>query len=198
MSIFKLSLFPLVIAGMVTALPAQAKLESAIFAGGCFWCVESDFDKVDGVVSTTSGYTGGQLKNPTYEQVSAGGTGHVEAVKVDYDPQRISYRELVDHFWHTIDPTVKDQQFCDHGNQYRTAIFYFDDAQRQAAEASREAISNSKPFKQPIVTEIVQAGEFYPAEEHHQDFYKKNPLRYKFYRYKCGRDQRLEALWGKR
>ena len=187
--------FPLLICGLTASLPAQA-LESAIFAGGCFWCVESDFDKVEGVVRTTSGYAGGSLKNPTYEQVSAGGTGHAEAVEVEFDPQRISYRELADRFWRNIDPTVKDQQFCDHGHQYRTAVFYFDDAQRQAAEKSKESISNSKPFKQPIVTEIVPAGEFYPAEEYHQDYYKKNPVRYKFYRYNCGRDQRLKELWG--
>jgi peptide-methionine (S)-S-oxide reductase len=188
----------LMLAGAITSMPVQAAQESAIFAGGCFWCVESDFDKVDGVIRTTSGYVGGHLKDPTYEQVSAGGTGHAEAVKIDYDPQRISYRQLVDHFWRTIDPTVKDQQFCDHGNQYRSAIFYLDDAQRQAAEESKESISHSKPFKQPIVTEIVQAGAFYPAEERHQDYYKKNPLRYKYYRYSCGRDQRVEELWGKR
>ena len=183
---------------MMIALPARAELETAIFAGGCFWCVESDFDKVDGVVSTTSGFVGGHVKNPTYEQVSAGGTGFAEAVEVEFDPHKVSYRELVDHFWRTIDPTVKDRQFCDHGDQYRTGIFYLSQAQYQAAEASKEAIEQSKPFKQPIVTEITKAGPFYPAEEYHQDFYKKNPLRYKFYRYSCGRDQRLEALWGKK
>ena len=182
---------------MMIALPARAELETAIFAGGCFWCVESDFDKVDGVVSTTSGFVGGHVKNPTYEQVSAGGTGFAEAVEVEFDPHKVSYRELVDHFWRTIDPTVKDRQFCDHGDQYRTGIFYLSQAQYQAAEASKEAIEQSKPFKQPIVTEITKAGPFYPAEEYHQDFYKKNPLRYKFYRWNCGRDQRVEELWGK-
>ena len=192
----KLKLFLLLVLGMAFSLPARAELESAIFAGGCFWCVESDFDKVEGVVSTTSGYSGGWQKNPTYRQVSAGGTGHVEVVKIEFDPQRVSYRQLVDHFWRTIDPTVKDMQFCDHGNQYRSAIFYLNEQQRQAAEASKQALEQNKPFAQPIVTEITPAGAFYPAEDYHQGYYKKNPIRYKYYRYSCGRDQRLEDLWG--
>ena len=170
--------------------------EIATFAGGCFWCVESDFDQVDGVAATISGYTGGHVKNPTYEQVSAGGTGHAESVEVHYDPTKVSYTRLLDIFWHHIDPTVKDQQFCDVGRQYRTAIFYHNDEQKRLAEESKSAIERTKPFKEPIVTEIAPASAFYPAEEYHQDFYKKNPVRYHFYRHNCGRDQRLEALWG--
>lgn len=173
-----------------------AMLETATFAGGCFWCMEGPFDALDGVLSTTSGYTGGTLPNPTYEQVSAGGTGHAESVQVTYDPQRVSYEKLLDVFWHNIDPTVANQQFCDHGNQYRTAIFYHNDTQRQAAEASLAALESNKPFKAPIRTELAKAGAFYPAEDYHQDYYKKNPVRYKFYRYNCGRDQRLTELWG--
>lgn len=183
---------------MALALPARAATEAAIFAGGCFWCVESDFDKVDGVLSTTSGYIGGHVEDPSYKQVSRGGTGHTEAVRIEYDPARVSYRELVDYFWRTIDPTVEDRQFCDHGSQYRTGIFYMDEAQHQAALASKQAVEASKPFEAPIVTEITQASEFYPAEEYHQDYYQKNPVRYKFYRWNCGRDQRLEELWASR
>ncbi|MBI3343856.1 MAG: peptide-methionine (S)-S-oxide reductase MsrA [Gammaproteobacteria bacterium] len=168
----------------------------ATFAGGCFWCMEPPFDKLDGVISTTSGYTGGHQKNPTYQEVSAGGTGHTESVQVVYDPKRVSYEELLKVFWRNIDPTVRDAQFCDHGQQYRTAIFYHDDKQRELAERSKEALDKTKPFKEPIVTEITPANIFYPAEDYHQDFYKKNPVRYKFYRYNCGRDQRLEQLWG--
>ena len=168
----------------------------AIFAGGCFWCMEPPFDALDGVLSTTSGYIGGDLANPTYEQVSAGGTGHAEAVKVVYDPQRIDYGDLLDVFWRNIDPLTKDRQFCDRGSQYRSAIFYLDERQRALAEASRRELEASGPFGEPIVTEITAAGTFYPAEEYHQDYYEKNPLRYKFYRYGCGRDQRLQELWG--
>jgi peptide-methionine (S)-S-oxide reductase len=170
--------------------------EIATFAGGCFWCMESDFDKVDGVTATISGYTGGHVKNPTYHQVSDGATGHAESVEVHYDPAKVSYAQLLDVFWHSIDPTVKDQQFCDVGHQYRTAIFYHNDEQKRLAEVSKAALEQLKPFKEPIVTEIVPASAFYPAEEYHQDFYKKNPVRYNFYRYNCGRDQRLKALWG--
>ncbi len=173
-----------------------AMLETATFAGGCFWCMEGPFDVLDGVVATTAGYTGGALPNPTYEQVSAGGTGHAESVQVTYDPQRVSYEKLLEVFWHNIDPTVVDQQFCDHGNQYRTAIFYHNDTQKQAAEASLAGLESSKPFKAAIKTPVVKAGPFYPAEDYHQDYYKKNPVRYKFYRYNCGRDQRLTELWG--
>jgi peptide-methionine (S)-S-oxide reductase len=181
--------------------PATAKsggtLAKATFAGGCFWCIEADFDKVPGVVSTTSGYIGGHKKNPTYKEVSAGGTGHAEAVEIAYDPARISYTKLLDVFWHNIDPTVRDRQFCDIGDQYRTAIFYHDAEQKRLAEQSKAALEKSRPFPQAIVTEIVPAGAFTPAEEYHQNYYLKNPVRYKFYRYTCGRDQRLEELWGK-
>jgi peptide-methionine (S)-S-oxide reductase len=179
------------------AKPADAAApRTATFAGGCFWCVEADFDKVDGVISTTSGYTGGRTANPTYESVSAGGSGHAEAVEVVYDPSKVSYEKLLDVFWHNIDPLVKDRQFCDHGNQYRTAIFYHDDEQHRLAESSKAAVE--KRFKQPVYTEIVPAGTFTKAEDYHQDFYLKNPIRYKFYRFNCGRDARLEELWGKK
>jgi peptide-methionine (S)-S-oxide reductase len=174
----------------------KAATESAIFAGGCFWCVEADFDKIDGVVSTTSGYIGGKTPNPTYRAVSAGGTGYTEAVKVEFDPARVSYAQLVDKFWRTIDPTVKDQQFCDVGSQYRTGIYPLNEAQMKAAQASKAALEKSKPFRAPIVTEIVMAGTFYPAEDYHQDYYQKNPVRYLYYRTGCGRDARLKDLWG--
>ncbi|HEX5774172.1 MAG TPA: peptide-methionine (S)-S-oxide reductase MsrA, partial [Geomobilimonas sp.] len=158
--------------------------------------MEAPFDTLPGVLSVTSGYTGGQKKNPTYEEVSAGGTGHTESVQVVYDPARISYGKLLDVFWHNIDPTVKDRQFCDVGSQYRSAIFYHGEEQRRLAVASKEALARSKPFKGPIVTEITAASTFYPAEEYHQQYYKKNPLRYKYYRAGCGRDRRLKELWG--
>ncbi len=170
--------------------------EVATFAGGCFWCMESDFDKVPGVVATISGYTGGFVANPTYEQVSSGTTGHAESVEVIFDPKKVSYEKLLDYYWVNIDPTVKDRQFCDTGNQYRTAIFWHDEAQRRAAEESKKRVEATKPFKAPIVTEIVKAGPFYPAEDYHQDFYRKNPVRYQFYRRGCGRDERLRELWG--
>jgi peptide-methionine (S)-S-oxide reductase len=176
--------------------PAPAGLAKATFAGGCFWCVESDFDKVPGVVSTTSGYTGGKLANPSYEQVSAKGTGHAEAVEVVYDPKVVSYEQLVDYFWHTIDPTTKDRQFCDAGSPYRTAIYAQDGQQLAAAKASLDKLEKAKPFKDPIVTEIAQAGPFYAAEDYHQDYYKKNPIRYKYYRTSCGREARIQQLWG--
>ncbi len=169
---------------------------SAIFAGGCFWCMEPPFDKLDGVISTTSGYTGGSVPNPTYKQVSAGGTGHAESVRVVYDPSKVSYDQLVDVFWHNVDPTQVDGQFCDHGNQYRTAIFYATDQQKQIAEQSLAALEKDKPFEGKIVTEIVPAMTFYPAEDYHQNYYQNNPLRYKYYRWACGRDQRLTDLWG--
>jgi peptide-methionine (S)-S-oxide reductase len=168
----------------------------AIFAGGCFWCVEADFDKVPGVISTTSGYSGGTVANPTYEQVAAKQTGHAEVVEVVFDPARVSYAKLVEHFWRTIDPTTKDRQFCDAGSPYRSAIYALDDAQLKTALASRAALEKSKPFKEPIVTEIAKAGAFYPAEDYHQDYYKKNPVRYAYYRNGCGRDARLKQLWG--
>ena len=182
-------------AAQMAPLPQPAAGQAvAIFAGGCFWCTESDFDHVEGVVSTTSGYIGGKLANPTYERVSAGGTGHAEAVQVIYDPAKVSYEKLLTFYWRSVDPTVKDAQFCDHGNQYRTAIFVRNDEERKLAEASKAKVAGQ--LKKPIYTEITQAGPFYAAEEYHQDFYKKNPAKYKFYRWNCGRDQRLEQIWG--
>ncbi|NJD55058.1 MAG: peptide-methionine (S)-S-oxide reductase MsrA [Nitrospirae bacterium] len=182
--------------GAAVAVMAAPPLEMATFAGGCFWCMEHPFDEIPGVVSVTSGYTGGQKKNPTYEEVSAGGTGHAESVQVVYDPAKVSYEKLLDVFWHNIDPTVRDRQFCDTGNQYRSAIFYHTEEQHRLALGSRERLEKTKPFKEPIVTEVVKAADFYPAEEYHQHYYKKNPIRYKFYRFNCGRDQRLKELWG--
>lgn len=180
----------------VQGAAAQAVTAKATFAGGCFWCVEADFDKVPGVLSTVSGYTGGTVANPTYEQVSRKQTGHAEAVEITYDPAKVSYERLLAVYWRSIDPTVKDRQFCDIGSPYRTAIYTHDAAQAQAAKASRDALEKSKPFKEPIVTEIVAAGPFYPAEAYHQDYATKNPLRYKYYRTSCGRDARLQQLWG--
>ena len=168
----------------------------ATFAGGCFWCMEPPFDKIDGVISTTSGYTGGQKLNPTYEEVSSGGTGHAEAVQIIYDPNTVSYQQLLKIFWRNVDPTTADRQFCDTGRQYRTAVFYHDEEQKRLAEESKAGLEKNKPFNQAIVTEITPASEFYPAEDYHQNYYQKNPVRYKFYRYNCGRDQRLEELWG--
>jgi peptide-methionine (S)-S-oxide reductase len=175
---------------------AAAGLEKAIFAGGCFWCMEPPFDKLPGVVSTTSGYTGGQKKDPTYKEVSAGGTGHAEAVQIVYDPKRVSYEKLLEVFWHNVDPTQANGQFCDHGNQYRTGIFYQNAEQKRLAEVSKAGVQKTKPFPGELVTEITAATEFYPAEEYHQDYYMKNPVRYKFYRTGCGRDARLKELWG--
>jgi peptide-methionine (S)-S-oxide reductase len=183
-------------AGQGTAPQASQKTATATFAGGCFWCVEADFDKVAGVISTTSGYIGGRTANPSYEEVVRGGTGHAEAVEIVYDPAKVSYEKLLDVFWHNIDPLVKDRQFCDRGDQYRTVIFYHGDAQKTAAEASKKTVEAR--FKQPIETEIVTAGPFTKAEDYHQDYYLKNPVRYKFYRFNCGRDARLEELWGKK
>ena len=176
--------------------PQTSSTAKATFAGGCFWCVESDFDKVPGVISTTSGYIGGKTINPSYEQVSSHTTGHAEAVEIVYDPSKVTYEKLLEHYWHSIDPTTKDQQFCDRGSPYRTAIFAHNEAQLKSALASKTALEKSKPFKEPIVTEIVLAGSFYPAEEYHQDYYKKNPVRYKFYRTSCRRDARLQEIWG--
>lgn len=176
--------------------PGQAGLAKAIFAGGCFWCMEGPFDELEGVISTTSGYTGGTVENPTYEEVSAGRTGHTESVEVVYDPKKVTYERLLTTFWRNIDPTKADRQFCDVGTQYRPAIFYFTEEQRQLAEHSRKELSQHKRFPEPIVTEVTKATTFYPAEEYHQDFYQKNPLRYKFYRLGCGRDARLAELWG--
>ena len=191
-----LCLWLALMAGAGAQQSEPAKTEKATFAGGCFWCVEADFDKVAGVISTTSGYTGGRIANPSYEQVSQGGTGHAEAVEIVYDPAKVTYQKLLDVFWHNIDPFVKNRQFCDHGDQYRTAIFYHDEKQRSLAGASKAALAAS--FKQPIETEIAAAGSFYKAEEYHQDYYLKNPIRYKFYRFNCGRDARLQEIWGKK
>ncbi|MEN8753894.1 MAG: peptide-methionine (S)-S-oxide reductase MsrA [Desulfobacterales bacterium] len=170
--------------------------QTAVFAGGCFWCTESDFEKVDGVIEAISGYTGGDMANPTYEQVSSGGTGHVEAVKVIYDPTKIIYEQLLDVFWRHMDPTDDGGQFVDRGSQYRGVIFYADDKERGMAEASKKKLAASGRFDKPLVTEILPLGAFYPAEDYHQDYYKKNPTKYKFYRWKCGRDARLSAVWG--
>jgi peptide-methionine (S)-S-oxide reductase len=175
----------------------EQHVETATFAGGCFWCMEEALDKVNGVLSTTSGYMGGHKANPTYEEVSAGGTGHAESVQIVYDPQRVSYSQLLDVFWHNVDPTTPDRQFCDRGHQYRSAIFYHNETQKRLAEESKAALEKSKPFRESIATEIVPASEFYPAEEYHQNFYQKNPIRYKFYKFNCGRVQRLREVWGK-
>lgn len=187
----------LMMSGAALAQSAEPKTAKATFAGGCFWCVEADFDKVEGVISTTSGYIGGKVADPTYQQVSRGGTGHAEAVEIVFDPARVSYDKLLDVFWHNIDPFVKDRQFCDAGDMYRTAIFVHDAAQLQLAEKSKKELEASGKFGLPIQTEIVLATKFYPAEDYHQDFYTKNPGKYKFYRWNCGRDQRLEQIWGK-
>ncbi len=198
-------LIPLVVVAMIAGCSASSgesgqaaaptgKLEEATFAGGCFWCMEHPFDQLPGVVSVTPGYTGGTTKNPTYEEVSAGGRGHAESVRIVFDPAKIGYATLLQVYWHNIDPTVKDRQFCDVGHQYRSAIFYHSEEQRRLAEESKAALEKSKSFR--IMTEIVSAGTFYPAEEYHQHYYKKNPIRYKFYRAACGRDHRLEELWG--
>ncbi|MFA7402691.1 MAG: peptide-methionine (S)-S-oxide reductase MsrA [Pelobacteraceae bacterium] len=192
-----ISLAAIVLVVVVSAGSAcAATLEKALFAGGCFWCMEAPFDKLPGVVSVTPGYTGGHKKNPTYNEVSAGGTGHAEAVQVVYDPSRISYSSLLTVFWHNIDPTVADRQFCDAGHQYRAAIFYQGEEQHRSAQQSKAALEKNKPFREAVVTEITPATEFYPAEEYHQHYYKKNPLRYSFYRSGCGRDKRLKDLWG--
>jgi peptide-methionine (S)-S-oxide reductase len=177
----------------VGAADAQER-DRATFAGGCFWCMEPPFDKLDGVVSTTSGYTGGRTANPTYEQVSAGTTGHTEAVEIVYDPRKITYAQLLEVFWRNIDPLTADRQFCDVGSQYRAAIFAHDETQRRLAEESKRAVAQR--LQKPVVTEIAAASKFWPAEEYHQDYYKKNPVRYRLYRANCGRDQRLEAIWG--
>ena len=182
--------------GSASGEPRDNNHKTATFAGGCFWCVEHAFDKVDGVVSTTVGYTGGSKENPTYREVSAGGTGHAEAVQVTYDSDKISYAQLLDVFWRNIDPTVKDRQFCDQGTQYRSAIFYGNEEQKRLAEKSKKDLIDSKRFGK-VYTEITAASKFYPAEEYHQKYYEKNPIRYKIYRYSCGRDSRLQELWGK-
>jgi peptide-methionine (S)-S-oxide reductase len=174
--------------------PTPAK---AYFAGGCFWCMEEAFEKVDGVIAVVSGYMGGTVANPTYEQVSAGRTGHAESIEVSYDPSKVTYQKLLDAFWRNVDPVTPNAQFCDHGSQYRSVVFYSSNEEKRQAEESKQAIEQSKRLPAPIVTQVAQVSTFYQAEEYHQDYYKKNPLRYKYYKYGCGRIQRLEALWGK-
>ena len=176
---------------------ADSTVGKAYFAGGCFWCMEEAFEKVEGVLSVTSGYMGGTVANPSYEDVSAGRTGHAESFEVVYDPAKVSYQKLLDAFWRNVDPITPNAQFCDHGSQYRSAVFFQTDEEKRASDVSKQAIEQSKRFTEPIVTQIVMASQFYPAEEYHQDFYKKNPIRYKFYKYNCGRAQRLEELWAK-
>ncbi|MFS8180298.1 peptide-methionine (S)-S-oxide reductase MsrA [Pseudovibrio denitrificans] len=189
-----LAVLPLLYA---VSLPAHAaKTETAIFAGGCFWCIESDFDKIDGVLETTSGYTGGRTENPTYKQVSAGGTGHIEALEVKFDPAKVSYEELLTAFWHSVDPTDAGGQFCDRGESYQTTIFATSPAQLKKAKASKKALEKSGETNRPIVTPIRTASTFYDAEDYHQNYYEKNPIRYKYYRYRCGRDQRVKEVWG--
>ncbi|MPY91020.1 MAG: peptide-methionine (S)-S-oxide reductase MsrA [Luteitalea sp.] len=175
---------------------ADNDLAKATFAGGCFWCMEPPYDELDGVVSTTSGYAGGRTRNPTYQEVSAGGTGHAEVVEIVYDPEKISYERLLDVFWRNVDPLDDGGQFCDRGSQYRTAIFVHDAAQRASAEKSKAVLRSSGRLQGKIVTEIIDAPAFYRAEEYHQDYYQKNPLRYKYYRFSCGRDRRLKQVWG--
>lgn len=175
----------------------RPKIETAILAGGCFWCIEADYEKLDGVLEVISGYTGGHVENPTYKQVSAGRSGHIEAVKVTYDANQISYAEILNFFWRHVDPTRDDGQFCDRGPQYRPAIFYETANQKDQAIASKQQVEQTKPFPEPLKVEIIPATIFYPAEEYHQDYYLKNPLRYHFYRYNCGRDARVEQLWEK-
>ncbi|MBS0603554.1 MAG: peptide-methionine (S)-S-oxide reductase MsrA [Verrucomicrobia bacterium] len=181
--------------GLSAAAPSKGQTETAIFAGGCFWCVQHDFDTVRGVISTTAGYTGGTKVDPTYEEVSSGGTGHVESVKVVYDPSKVSYAQLLDFYFHNIDPTRRDGQFCDEGSQYRPVIFYENEEQKMLAEKYRQDLVASNKFK-TVEVDILPATAFYPAEKYHQEYYQKNPIRYKFYRANCGRDSRLKQLWG--
>lgn len=176
--------------------PVPEGMAKATFAAGCFWCVEPPYDKLDGVISTTSGYISGKVKNPSYRDVSAGITGHTEAVEVVYDPKRVSYQTLLDTFWVNVDPTTNTRQFCDSGSQYRPGIFWHNAEQKQLAEASRKKVDDSGRFKKPVKVEITEATTFYAAEDYHQDYYLRNPARYKYYRWACGRDQRLDDLWG--
>ena len=191
----------LALGGIITWSPSvvieAAAPAKAYFAGGCFWCMEEAFEKVDGVIGVVSGYMGGTVADPTYEQVSSGQTGHAESVEVSYDPAKVSYEKLLESFWRNVDPVTPNAQFCDHGNQYRSAVFYGSDEEKRLSEGSKSVIERSKRFSVPIVTQLVKASTFYQAEEYHQDFYKKNPIRYKYYKFNCGRAQRLEALWGK-
>ena len=190
-------LFLIILQWPVFALAvAQAGPATAILAGGCFWCIEADYEKLDGVLDVVSGYTGGHTEDPTYAQVSGGNSGHIESVRVTFDPATISYAEILDYFWRHIDPTRDDGQFCDRGPQYRPAIFYTGEKQHREAQASEQRAAADKPFPDALKVELIAAGKFYPAENYHQDYYKKNPLRYNFYRYRCGRDARVDALWG--
>jgi peptide-methionine (S)-S-oxide reductase len=187
---------PLTLAQQSTPTPAAGEHATATFAGGCFWCMEPPYDELDGVISTISGYTGGSKVDPTYQDVVRGGTGHFEAIQIAYDPAKVSYQELLDVFWRNVDPLDGGGQFCDRGDSYRTAVFAENPEQRRLAAASKQALEDSGRFEQPIATEVVDASTFYPAEDYHQDYYEKNPVRYKFYRWNCGRDQRLAELWG--
>jgi len=199
MKLRALSTLPLLLLALLllsTPTASAAETARATFAGGCFWCMEPPFDKLDGVISTISGYAGGHLANPTYEQVSSGGTGHAEVVQVTYDPAKITYRKLLEVFWKNVDPTDAGGQFCDRGDQYRTAIFFENETQQREAEASKKELEDSGRLRHSVVTEIVPLEAFYPAEGYHQDFYEKNPRRYKSYRWGCGRDRRLTELWG--
>ena len=191
-----LLVFPAITFSADTATAADSNTAVATFAGGCFWCMEPPYDRIDGVLSTVSGYMGGDLENPTYKQVSSGRSGHIETVQITYDPGKVTYDTLLEVFWKNIDPTDPHGQFCDKGSQYRSAIFTHNTEQREKAEASKRRLQQSKPFDGDIVTEIIDATRFYPAEDYHQDYYMKNPLRYKYYRFGCGRDARLESLWG--
>jgi len=195
-TINRLNLFIFAALLSVNLFAANNKTETAIFAGGCFWCMEPPFDKLDGVLSTTSGYTAGHKTEPSYGEVSAGKTGHTEAVQIIFEPDKISYAELLKVYWKNIDPVAVNRQFCDSGSQYRSGIYFLNDAQEIAARQSLQRLKMDKPFAETIATEILPASTFYPAEEYHQDYYLKNPLRYKYYRYRCGRDQRLEGIWG--
>ena len=191
---------PLSLAALLLSLGSHAGQDDsavAVFAGGCFWCTEADFDKLPGVLETTSGYIGGSIENPTYEEVSSGRSGHIEAVQVRFDPRQTSYAKLLEAFWPTIDPVNGNGQFCDNGPQYRSAIFYLNAEQQRLAEASKTALAASGRLQQPIATVILAATTFYAAEDYHQDYHTKNPLRYSYYRHGCGRDQRLQELWGK-
>jgi peptide-methionine (S)-S-oxide reductase len=186
----------LILSLFITPVFAEKQPDTAIFAGGCFWCMEPPFDKLDGVISTTSGYIGGHKDKPTYREVSSGTTGHTEAIEIKYDASKIKYKELLTVFWKNIDPTSGDGQFCDRGSQYRPGIFYLNEDQQKTAVNSLDQLKNNKPFKEPVKVEITKATTFYAAEDYHQDYYLINPIRYKYYRYSCGRDKRLEHIWG--
>ena len=191
-----LVLFLLSTAGLSVDAQTRADIQLATFAGGCFWCMEPPFDKLDGVLSTISGYTGGHTVNPSYKQVSSGKTGHIEVVQIKYDANKIGFSDLLKVYWKNIDPTRSDGQFCDKGEQYRPAIFYHDQEQKNLALESKQMLMDNKPFPDMLKVEIIKAATFYPAEEYHQDYYLKNPIRYRYYRYSCGRDKRLEEVWG--